>query len=97
MLACMAGSSVAARLMSKPNPNPEKYMQVVFVVSALTLLVRCPHEGRQRPHCVLTATHARRRGGTNGGIARALTGLAGMHYYPAVKHQLHRTVSDTNS
>lgn len=39
MLACMAGSSVAARLMSKPLPAPEKYMQVVFAVSAASLLV----------------------------------------------------------
>jgi hypothetical protein len=83
MLACMAGSSVAARLMSKPNPNPEKYMQVVFVVSALTLLVRCPHEGRQRPHCVLTATHARRRGGTNGGIDTGVDWAGGHALLPS--------------
>mmetsp|Transcript_17439 Transcript_17439/g.37960 ORF Transcript_17439/g.37960 Transcript_17439/m.37960 type:complete len:463 (-) Transcript_17439:278-1666(-) len=39
MLACMGGSSVAAKLMSRPSPAPEKYMQYVFVLSAFSLLV----------------------------------------------------------
>jgi len=39
MLACMGGSSIAAKLMAKSNPAPEKYMQYVFVASSFALLV----------------------------------------------------------
>eukprot|EP00959_Pyramimonas_sp_CCMP1952_P027290 573544-Pyramimonas_sp.AAC.2 len=39
MLACMGGSSIAAKLMSRASPAPEKYMQYVFVASAFSLLV----------------------------------------------------------
>jgi hypothetical protein len=34
MLASMLGSSLASRLMSRPNLKVESYMQVVFLVSA---------------------------------------------------------------
>eukprot|EP00854_Cymbomonas_tetramitiformis_P021749 gene21749-26160_t len=39
MLACMCGSSIAARLMNKSGPPAEKYMQYVFVLSAFALLI----------------------------------------------------------
>lgn len=39
MLACMLGSSIAAKLMSKPNLPIEKYMQYVFAMSAVALLI----------------------------------------------------------
>lgn len=37
MLASMLGSSLASRLMSRPNLKVESYMQVVFLVSAGSL------------------------------------------------------------
>mmetsp|Transcript_21315 Transcript_21315/g.25664 ORF Transcript_21315/g.25664 Transcript_21315/m.25664 type:complete len:466 (-) Transcript_21315:639-2036(-) len=39
MLACMTGSSIAARLMSQSKPCVEEYMQYVFVAAALGLLI----------------------------------------------------------
>ncbi|CAK9146527.1 unnamed protein product [Ilex paraguariensis] len=39
MLASMLGSSVASRLMARTSPRVESYMQIVFVVSAATLLL----------------------------------------------------------
>lgn len=39
MLACMAGSSMAAKLMSRALPPPEKYMQYIFALSAFSMLV----------------------------------------------------------
>ncbi|KAK9060848.1 hypothetical protein SSX86_018028 [Deinandra increscens subsp. villosa] len=38
MLASMLGSSVAARLMARSSPRVESYMQIVFLVSAASLL-----------------------------------------------------------
>ncbi|XP_076917042.1 uncharacterized protein LOC143576959 [Bidens hawaiensis] len=39
MLASMLGSSVAARLMARTSPRVESYMQIVFLVSAASLLL----------------------------------------------------------
>ncbi|KAK1409087.1 hypothetical protein QVD17_35612 [Tagetes erecta] len=39
MLASMLGSSVAARLMARSSPRVESYMQIVFLVSAASLLL----------------------------------------------------------
>ncbi|KAL8248066.1 hypothetical protein R6Q59_009282 [Mikania micrantha] len=39
MLASMLGSSVAARLMARQSPRVESYMQIVFLVSAASLLL----------------------------------------------------------
>mmetsp|Transcript_27687 Transcript_27687/g.38252 ORF Transcript_27687/g.38252 Transcript_27687/m.38252 type:complete len:459 (-) Transcript_27687:212-1588(-) len=39
MLACMLGSSFAAKLMSRPSLPIEKYMQYVFALAAVALLV----------------------------------------------------------
>lgn len=39
MLASMLGSSIASRLMAHSSPKVESYMQVVFVVSAASLLL----------------------------------------------------------
>nr|XP_043631846.1 molybdate-anion transporter-like [Erigeron canadensis] len=39
MLASMLGSSVAARMMARSSPRVESYMQIVFLVSAASLLL----------------------------------------------------------
>jgi hypothetical protein len=39
MLASMMGSSLASRLMARSSPRVESYMQIVFVVSAASLLL----------------------------------------------------------
>ncbi|XP_071706393.1 uncharacterized protein [Rutidosis leptorrhynchoides] len=39
MLASMLGSSIAARLMARSSPRVESYMQIVFLVSAASLLL----------------------------------------------------------
>lgn len=39
MLASMMGSSLASRLMARSSPRVESYMQIVFVVSSLSLLL----------------------------------------------------------
>jgi len=39
MVACMVGSSVASRIMSRPDFKVERYMQMVFLVSACALAV----------------------------------------------------------
>ncbi|PKA60710.1 hypothetical protein AXF42_Ash006344 [Apostasia shenzhenica] len=39
MLSSMLGSSVASRLMAHPTPKVESYMQIVFGISAFTLLL----------------------------------------------------------
>ena len=39
MLASMLGSSIASRLMSNSSTKVESYMQIVFVVSAASLLL----------------------------------------------------------
>ncbi|KAJ1694230.1 hypothetical protein LUZ63_010928 [Rhynchospora breviuscula] len=39
MLSSMLGSSIASRLMAHAKPKVESYMQIVFIVSALTLLL----------------------------------------------------------
>lgn len=39
MLASMLGSSIAARLMASTSPRVESYMQIVFLVSAASLLL----------------------------------------------------------
>ncbi|ONK79913.1 uncharacterized protein A4U43_C01F11750 [Asparagus officinalis] len=39
MLSSMLGSSIASRLMARPTLKAESYMQIVFVISALTLLL----------------------------------------------------------
>lgn len=39
MLSSMLGSSVASRLMARPTLKVESYMQIVFVISAFTLLL----------------------------------------------------------
>jgi MFS transporter, MFS domain-containing protein family, molybdate-anion transporter len=39
MLSSMLGSSIASRLMAHAKPKVESYMQIVFIISALTLLL----------------------------------------------------------
>lgn len=39
MLASMLGSSLASRLLSRSSPKVESYMQIVFLVSAASLLL----------------------------------------------------------
>ncbi|WOL13120.1 molybdate-anion transporter [Canna indica] len=39
MLSSMLGSSVASRLLARPVPKVESYMQIVFAISAVTLLL----------------------------------------------------------
>ncbi|KAJ3690334.1 hypothetical protein LUZ61_019498 [Rhynchospora tenuis] len=39
MLSSMLGSSIASRLMASAKPKVESYMQIVFIISALTLLL----------------------------------------------------------
>ncbi|GMP70663.1 hypothetical protein CsSME_00029423 [Camellia sinensis var. sinensis] len=39
MLASMLGSSIASRLMAQSSPKVESYMQIVFVVSSISLLL----------------------------------------------------------
>ena len=39
MVACMVGSSVASRIMSRPDTRQEKYMQTVFLASAASLSI----------------------------------------------------------
>lgn len=39
MLASMLGSSLASRLMARSSPRVESYMQIVFVVSSVSLLL----------------------------------------------------------
>lgn len=39
MLASMLGSSLASRLMARSSPKVESYMQIVFVVSSISLLL----------------------------------------------------------
>ncbi|KAJ4803518.1 Molybdate-anion transporter [Rhynchospora pubera] len=39
MLSSMLGSSIASRLMARAKPKVESYMQIVFIISALTLLL----------------------------------------------------------
>jgi MFS family permease len=39
MVACMVGSSVASRIMSRPDMKVERYMQVVYLISACALAV----------------------------------------------------------
>lgn len=39
MLASMLGSSIASRLLAHSSPRVESYMQIVFMISAATLLL----------------------------------------------------------
>ena len=39
MLASMLGSSLAARLLARSSPRVESYMQIVFSISAASLLL----------------------------------------------------------
>ncbi|KAJ0471312.1 putative molybdate-anion transporter, MFS transporter superfamily [Helianthus annuus] len=73
MLASMLGSSVAARLMARTSPRVESYMQIVFLVSAASLLL--PIVTNVRGFCFFVSSSEMKDGGISLGASVQLVGF----------------------